>query len=267
MMNRNETVMMVGRTFLSVSRVIYHQTKQAGMPVLLLLCLMFSQVFAQSERSHIRDGNSAYKEKKYSDAEVSYKKSLEKNKDLVEGSFNLGDALYKQDRFGEAAEQYRMSAMKAKDNETKAQALHNLGNSLMKEQKFQESLAAYKEALKTNPKDADTKYNYEYAKKMLQQQQQQQQQQRQEKKDDKKQDEKQNQDQQKQDQQKQQQQQQKQEQQKQEQAKQQQAQQKKQQISKEDAERILEALKNDEKKVQKKLQKKVPARGQVEKDW
>ncbi len=260
---------MVGRTFLSVSRFFYNRTRQAGMPALLLLCLMISNMFAQSERSHIRDGNGAYKDKKYSDAEVSYKKSLEKNKDLVEGSFNLGDALYKQDRFGEAAEQYQIAAAKAKDGETKSQALHNLGNSLMREQKYQESLAAYKEALKANPKDTETKYNYEYAKRMLQQQQQQQQ--RQEKKDDKKQDEKQNQDQQKQDQQKQQEQkkqeQQKQEQQKQEQAKQQQAQQKKQQISKEDAERILEALKNDEKKVQKKLQKKVPARGQVEKDW
>ena len=239
--------------------------------LLFLFCLITSNLFAQSERSHIRDGNSSYKEKKYSDAEVSYKKSLEKNKDLVEGSFNLGDALYKQDRFGEAAEQYRMSAVKAKDSETKAQALHNLGNSLLREQKLQESLAAYKEALKANPKDTDTKYNYEYAKRMLQQQQKQQQQQQkqnEEKKDDKKQDEKQNQDQQKQDQQKQQQQeQQKQDQQKQQQGQQKQAQQKKQQISKEDAERILEALKNDEKKVQKKLQKKVPARGQVEKDW
>ncbi len=226
---------------------------------LIIVTLVVSSIlFAQSERSHIRDGNSAYKDRKYSDAEVSYKKALEKNKNLLEGSFNLGDALYKQDRYSEAAEQYQAAAAKATDNETKAMALHNLGNTLLQDKKIAESIGAYKEALKLNPKDLDTKYNYEYAKRMLLQQQQQQQQQKQQKQDDKKQDKQQQQQQQQQQQNKDQQQQQ---------AKQQQAQQKKQQISKADAERILEALKNDEKKVQKKLQKKAPARVQVEKDW
>src|SRR5208283_2532119 len=92
---------------------------------------------------------------------------------LHQGVFNLGDALYKQGRFDEAAEQYRNSAEKETDPSAKAQALHNLGNSLLKGKKIPESISAYKEALKLNPNDLDTKYNLEYAQALLQQQQQQ----------------------------------------------------------------------------------------------
>jgi Ca-activated chloride channel homolog len=238
--------------------------------VILLIAVVLASgiATAQSDRSLIRDGNRSYKNSKYADAEVSYRKALEKNKEFREGPFNLGDALYKQGRFGEAADQYNIAASRTKNADERAQALHNLGNSLLKSQKYPESIGAYKEALKLNPKDLDTKYNLEYAKAMLKQQQQQQQQQQ---KNDKNKDDKQKQDK-KDQQQKDQQQQQKQEDQKQDQQKaeqkdQQQAQQKKQQISKQDAERILEALKNEEKDVQKKLHKKVPARVRVEKDW
>jgi len=233
----------------------------------VLLVLVSAVACAQSDRSLIREGNRSYKGSKYADAEVSYRKALEKNKEFREGPFNLGDALYKQGRFGEAADQYNIAASRTKNADEKAQALHNLGNSLLKSQKCPESINAYKDALKLNPKDLDTKYNLEYAKQMLKQQQQQQQQQQ---KKDKNKDDKQQQDkkdQQQKDQQQQKQEQQKQDQQKAEQKDQQQAQQKKQQISKQDAERILEALKNEEKDVQKKLHKKVPARVRVEKDW
>jgi len=219
-----------------------------------LLLLAYGATVAQSDRSLVREGNSLYKKEKFADAEINYRKALEKNKELRQGPFNLGDALYKQGRFDEAAEQYRIAATQHEDAPGKAQSLHNLGNTLLKGKKLPESIAAYKEALKLQPNDADTKYNLEYAKALLQQQQQQQQQKKEDKKDQKKEE---KQDQQKQDQQKQ-------DQQKQDQQKQAQ---KKQQISKADAERILEALKNEEKDVQKKLKKKVPARIRVEKDW
>lgn len=239
---------------------------QRGLMKLILILLMsvgcaeFAD--AQSERSLIREGNHQYKDNKFADAEVNYRKALEKDKELSQGTFNLGDALYKQGRFDEAAEQYRNIASKSGDANLKSQAYHNLGNSLLKGQKIPESIAAYKEALKLSPNDADTKYNLEYAKALLKQQQQQQNK-------DRKKDEKQKQDQQKQNQSKQdqQKQEQKKEEQQQKEQQQRQAQQKKQQISKEDAERILEALKNEEKDVQKKLHKRVPARVKVEKDW
>jgi Ca-activated chloride channel homolog len=246
-----------------------------------LACILCAAVVqAQTERSLIRDGNRSYKDSKFTDAEVNYRKALEKNKDLTPGTFDLGDALYKQGRFGEAAEAYQSAAAKGDNSGLKSQALHNLGNALLKQQKLPESIASYKGALKLNPNDADTKYNLEYAKALLKRQQEQQQQQKQnkdqkkdQKKDDKQKQDQQNQDQQKQDQDKKDQEkqdQQKQDQRKQDQQKQdqqKQAQQKKQQISKEDAERILQALNNEEKNVQKKLHHKIPARVRVEKDW
>ena len=148
--------------------------------LILLMTLTFAMIMAaQSERSLVREGNQSYKKDKYSDAEVSYRKALEKNKESNQGVFNLGDALYKQERYGEAAEEYRKAAEKQTDPHEKASALHNLGNSFFKEKKYPESITAYKDALKLNPKDEDTKYNLEYAKLMIQLQQQQQQKQKQ----------------------------------------------------------------------------------------
>lgn len=251
--------------------------------IFILVAVVVCDLSAQSQRSLVREGNRQYNDNKFSDAEVNYRKAIEKDKELREAPFNLGDALYKQGRFSEAAEQYQIAASRNADAATKAQSFHNLGNSLLKDKKYPESIAAYKEALKVNPRDEDTKYNLEYAKAMLKQQQQEN---KDQKKDDKQKDDKQKQDQQKKDQQKQndKKDQQKQDQQKQDQQKQNQDQQqkkdqqnnedqkkaqqmKKLQISKQDAERILEALKNEEKQVQKKLHKKAPARVKVDKDW
>ncbi len=239
--------------------------------MMVFLVCSCTVALSQSERSLVSDGNRSYRQNKFNDAEIDYRKALQENRDSKVGVFNLGDALYKQGRFGEAAEQYALVASNAKDPALKAQAYHNLGNALLKGQKIPESIAAYKEALKTSPKDFDTKYNYELAKSMLRQQQQQQQQQqnKQDKQNQKdKQQDKNKQDQKQQDQQQQQNQQnQQQDQQKSQQDKTQAQQSKKQQISKEDAERILAQLKNEEMNVQKKLHKKLPARIRVEKDW
>ncbi len=226
------------------------------MRVVFSLYLVFCSLmaFAQSERKFVRDGNKLYKDKKYSEAETKYLKSLEKNKDSQTAQFNLGDAYYKQQKFEDASRQFETAASNGKLNaKDQARAFHNLGNSFLKEKKYQESIAAYKNALKRNPDDNDTRYNLAYAQAMLQQQQQQQNQ---------------NKDQNKQDQQQQdqQQQQQKKEDQKNNQEKRQQSQQK-QQISKEDAEKILQSLNNDEKNTQKKFVKKESTRMQVEKQW
>lgn len=263
---------------------------------LSLLLLLAASAHAESERSLVRDGNRLYQSKQYPDAEVNYRKALDKDKKLREGQFNLGDALYKQGRFEEAEKQFRLSGETAPDATSRAQAYHNLGNALLKEKKLEDSIRSYKEALKLNPADSDTKYNLAYAQRLLQQQQQQQKQQQnqdqkknnkdqkqnqqQNQKQDKQENDKnkqQRQDQQKKDQQKQdqqqnqnknpQQQQDKQQQERQKEQQQEQQQQKKDQISPQDAERILEALKNEEKNVQKKLHKAVAKSAKVKKDW
>jgi len=225
----------------------------------IILIFLFSgiTVFAQQEKSYVKKGNELYQQKRYKEAEAAYRQSVAKKEQNVPGNFNLGDALYKQKQFDKAGEQFKKIAESNNNKGVLAHAYHNLGNSFLQSQKYEESVDAYKKALLNNPKDDETRYNLVYAQEKLKQQQQQnkdknkdQNKQNQDKKDqDKKND--QNKDQNKKDQQK----------------KQQQPQ--PNQISKDDAQRMLDALNNDEKQTQDKLKnKKVRASGgRPAKDW
>ena len=149
--------------------------------VIISLFLMQSPLlFAQQGKRYIKKGNDLYKQQNYAEAEANYRKSvLQKNQDPqkgqnMEGNFNLGDALYKQKKFADAREQFSQIAGSADHSkEVKAQAYHNLGNSFVNDKKLEEGIAAYKKALLNNPKDEETRYNLAYAQEMLKKQQQQ----------------------------------------------------------------------------------------------
>ena len=233
----------------------------------LFICVVeFSNTnyaFAQSSKKLIHDGNQKYEEKKFGDAEIDYKKSINTKENAFIGNYNLGNAYYQQGKFDQAKQQFETaSELKSANKEELSKSYHNLGNTLIKNKKYEESVQAFKQALKLNPKDNDTRYNLAYAQSMLQQQQQQKQD------GDKNQDKKDQKDQQKENkkQEQQKQQEQKQEQSKEEQAKKE-SQPRKDKISKEDAEKILQALNNDEKKTQKKLNVKEGSKIQIEKEW
>ena len=236
--------------------------------VVTAILALSSPLSAQTVRSHVNDGNKSFGKRNYTDAEVAYKKALEKDPKSKEAQFNLGDAYYKQERHDEAGRQFNNSAIAMGSDVDRAKAYYNLGNSFFKSNKVKESIEAYKQSLRLNPDDDEARYNLEVARKRSQEQQQQQK--KQQKNEDKDQDqvEKQPQNQQEkqqQDQQKQQQQNQPQEA-KQDKTQQQQTQ-KMNQMPKQEAERILEALRNNEKEVQKNLRKREGVRVRVEKDW
>jgi Ca-activated chloride channel family protein len=221
---------------------------------MFVLLIIPGALSAQGERKYIRQGNKEYEDKAYDESEIQYRKALEKDLSSYEGNFNLGDALYKQQKYEDASRKFSGLTSTEKDRKELAKIYHNLGNSLLQSNRVEESIEAYKNALRNNPDDYETKHNLAWALNLLQQQKQQQKQQNQNQ--DKK-----DQDQQKQDQQDQQQQ-------KQEQQEQQQEQQS-DKISREDANRILQALQQDEKQLQEKLKKQL-ARAQrvvVLKDW
>jgi len=222
------------------------------MITVIMTFLVFGVVsaFAQKENKLLREGNKLYEKGDFKGAEKDYRKALEVNKESTKGHFNLGTATYRQKNYEEAAKIFGTLAEKKQDRATEAMIYHNQGNSYLEAKEYEKSISSYKNSLLNSPKDLDTKYNLEYAKMMLKKQQQQQQQNKdQQKQEDKK-------DQQNQQQQK-----------NQDQNKNQNPDPKK--ISKEDAERMLEALKNDEKKTMQKVKKekaKVQLIG-VEKDW
>jgi len=227
-----------------------------------------NQLSTSAEKKETRNGNKQFDKGVYTDAEASYKKALDKKNNMPEATFNLGDAVYQQKRYDEAAKQFQLSAQTNTDKTVKAKAYHNLGNTYLEQQKWEDAAKAYKEALKNNPKDADTKYNLAYANAMLIQQKNQDKQNKdnQDKKDDKKDKKDDKKDQNKDDKNK--------DQNKDQQAKNQDKkdqQQKGQQpkLSKEEAEKMLQALQGEEQKTnQKMLQKQMKVVNvKIEKDW
>lgn len=234
--------------------------------VYIIALLISATGFGQSGKKYIREGNRNFEEKKYEESEVSYRKAINKEADLFDANFNLGDALYKQEKFDEAASEFNGLTNRVENDKELAKACHNLGNSLLKLQKIEQSIAAYKSSLRYYPDDQETKYNLAYAKDLLKEQQQKKDQDQKQNKGQDKNKEKQEQDNDKQNQQEKDQQ----EQNKNDQQKDKQNQQKQpQKISKEDANRLLNALANDEKMIQEKV-KKAKAKMQkvkTEKNW
>ncbi len=227
--------------------------------LIVIIIVTSAKLYSQNEKTFIRQGNKQYEKKNFNDAEVNYRKSLQKDSTYFKGKYNLANALYKQKNYDEASRIYSTLAEQEKDSKIKSNVYHNLGNSLLQKKEFEKSIDAYKQALKYNSKDYDTKYNLSYAMQMLRQQQNQKNKDKKDNKDNKdKKDDKNKQEQNKDNQQKQQ-----------ENKDKKQQEQKQKQVKKDDAERMLEALKNDEKKTMDKVkkQKAVGERGKIEKDW
>jgi len=231
--------------------------------LVLITIIATVSMYGQGERKYIRRGNREFEEKKFTEAEIRYRNAIDKEPNSFEASFNIGDALYEQEKYQEAAKKFSSLTGKDVSDEKLAKVYHNLGNSLFKSDKLKESIEAYKNALKHNPGDMETKHNLTYAlEKLKEKQNKKKQDQQKQKKNQQNQNKNKNQknkpeDKKNQNNQNQQNQQNKQEQKKQDNKNKNQPQpQPEREISKKDAERLLKAIANDEKKLQKKLKKK-----------
>lgn len=249
------------------------------MKKILLYCLLTVSVtgaYAQrSDRSFVRKGNSMFEDSLFIKAEENYLKAVDINPELLEGYYNLGNAYTAQQKPNEAVEQYRKiaNALEGKKKELMndpssskkeldkcksdlAKTYHNTGVVYHMCEQYDKAVESYKQALRNNPQDDETRYNLILAQRMLQEQQQNQQDQQQQ--------------QQEQQQEQQQDQQDQQEQQQEEQQQQQQQQEQEQDMSQENAEQILEAAMQDEKDVQERVQEqlmKAQPKKPLEKDW
>ena len=247
--------------------------KRMRKSIIWMAAFMFccGAVFAQkAERKNVREGNKLYETEKFTEAEIAYRKSLEVNPRSSEGTYNLGNALYKQKKFPEAAEQYQLLAgqgekmIETPEGKARlAEIYHNVGNIGMQSKEYAKSVEAYKQSLRLNPKDDETRYNLALAQKLLHDQQiqqnedqnQDQNKDNQENKQDQKQDQnKQNNDQKQDDQQQQQ---------------PPKPEKKENEMSKENAEQLLNSVMQDEKETQDKVKKQqqVIQGGRLEKDW
>ena len=158
--------------------------KRMRKSIIWMAAFMFccGAVFAQkAERKNVREGNKLYETEKFTEAEIAYRKSLEVNPRSSEGTYNLGNALYKQKKFPEAAEQYQLLAgqgekmIETPEGKARlAEIYHNVGNIGMQSKEYAKSVEAYKQSLRLNPKDDETRYNLALAQKLLHDQQNQQ---------------------------------------------------------------------------------------------
>jgi tetratricopeptide (TPR) repeat protein len=131
------------------------------------LILISFAIKAQEKDKFLPKGNEDFAAKNYVDAEANYRISQSKFKKKAISSYNLGTTIYKQNQHSESKYQFAKAIQEAKTKPEKHKSYHNLGNVLMKEKEYQGAVEAYKNALRNNPNDEETRYNYALAKKML----------------------------------------------------------------------------------------------------
>ncbi len=227
-----------------------------GRPAAMLILLIFSlSVTAQTDRDFIRRGNRLMRDSVYDKAQVQYQKAIEKDNTNPISHFNLGNALLYQNKAEDAMKEYETAARLEKDKGRLAQIYHNMGVVLQAAKQFDKAVACYRNSLRNDPTNDETRYNYALSLFQLKKNQGGQDNQDQQK-DDKGQDEKQEK---------------QQEQQKQQDKKdeQQQPQPQQDQMSRENAEQMLNAAMQDEKATQEKIQQAQQKRQQkqLQKQW
>jgi len=227
-----------------------------GRPAAMLILLIFSlSAAAQTDRDFIRRGNRLMRDSVYDKAQVQYQKAIEKDNTNPISHFNLGNALLYQNKAEDAMKEYETAARLEKDKGRLAQIYHNMGVVLQAAKQFDKAVACYRNSLRNDPTNDETRYNYALSLFQLKKNQGGQDNQDQQK-DDKGQDEKQEK---------------QQEQQKQQDKKdeQQQPQPQQDQMSRENAEQMLNAAMQDEKATQEKIQQAQQKRQQkqLQKQW
>ena len=138
--------------------------------ILFLFAASGAQAQQLPERSLVRKGNRQYNKGNYEQSAGRYEQALQAAPGQFEAIYNLGNALYKAERFDRAEQTMQQAAADSLRADTeRAEAFYNLGNAQFKQQKYQEALESYKQSLRLNPSDMEAKYNYAYTKRLLDQ--------------------------------------------------------------------------------------------------
>ena len=135
--------------------------------ITFLVLLFASTIQAQNERKDIRKGNKAFRQQNYVQAEVDYRKAIAKNGRNPQAIYNLGCAFMAQQKDSSAVVQFENASKIETNPKRKAMAFHNIGVICQKKQLFSGAIEAYKESLRNNPSDNETRYNLELCKRQL----------------------------------------------------------------------------------------------------
>jgi Ca-activated chloride channel family protein len=137
------------------------------MIVLLLTCFSGRAQSALQGKKHLEEGNKAYKNGEFEQAKDLWQKAGENLYRPAPLNYNKGNAQYRTENFEEAMNSYKIAIEQSSDKLEKAKQYHNLGNTYLKSEKTKEAVEAYKQALRNNPYDDETRYNLAYAQNKL----------------------------------------------------------------------------------------------------
>lgn len=221
--------------------------------MILMLLAVASASFAQNDRDYIRRGNRLYRAKKFNKAEVEYRKAVAANSENPQAVYNLGCAMMMIQKDSVAVTYFERASQLEQNKLRRAKSNHNIGVILQNHKMYDKAIEAYKNALRDNPNDNETRYNLALCKKLLKKQPKD----KDRKKDNKNKDKKQN----KQDNDR--------NNDKKDDNNKQKEQPRKEHMSKDNAEQLLNAAMQDEKQTQQRLQKAMqrPRRNRSQKNW
>lgn len=126
---------------------------------LFVMAMCVTNVYAQSDRQFIRSGNKLYRSQNYAKAEAEYRKAIAQNGQNPQALYNLGCALMMQQKDSAAIVQYENAGKLESSKSRKAKIYHNIGVICQNHQMYGEAIEAYKESLRNNPDDNETRYN------------------------------------------------------------------------------------------------------------
>ncbi len=147
--------------------------------LLLALLLASFTAFAQPQlakeqkkelkaaQNYLSDAQKSLQNNEFIPAEADYRQAISLNPKSETAKYNLGTAYYGKEKNAEAMLRFKQAATTATDKAEKHKAFHNLGNTYMNEKKYTEAVESYKNALRNNPNDDETRYNLALAKDML----------------------------------------------------------------------------------------------------
>lgn len=153
--------------------------------VLSFVLLFLGFVQAQEDNDGLKAEEKAFKESRnityeanetltqndFINAEGDYRRAISKSEKNAAAPYNLGRAYYNRESFTEAFGRFKQAGTKADEKPVKHKAFHNMGNVFMKNKEYEKAVEAYKQALRNNPNDDETRYNLALAKEMLKKQQ------------------------------------------------------------------------------------------------
>lgn len=134
---------------------------------------LFAQSIADEEATQkqvmelLSDASIDLQKEQFPEAEAQYRKAISLAPKEEVGKYNLGNAYYTKELNDQALLRYKQAATVAQNKPEKHKAFHNMGNVFMKQKDYANAVEAYKNALRNNPTDDETRYNFALAKELL----------------------------------------------------------------------------------------------------